>query len=84
MAIGGAKRAGKPIAVCGEMAGDVTMTHLLLGLGLEHFSMHPAHLLQVKQRVLASSYQALAQAVTRIRRQDDPVKIVAMLERLNA
>jgi hypothetical protein len=34
--------------------------------------------------VLASSYQALAQAVTRIRRQDDPVKIVAMLERLNA
>ena len=48
MAIGGAHRAGKPIAVCGEMAGDVDMTRLLLGLGLTHFSMHPAHLLQVQ------------------------------------
>ena len=43
-----------PIAVCGEMAGDVRLTRLLLGLGLRDFSMHPAHLLAVKQRVLTS------------------------------
>ncbi|HEV8500763.1 MAG TPA: phosphoenolpyruvate--protein phosphotransferase [Casimicrobiaceae bacterium] len=84
MAIGGAHKAGKSIAVCGEMAGDVAMTRLLLGLGLTNFSMHPAHLLQVKQRVLASSYDALRQSVTRVCRQDDPVKYAAMLEKLNA
>jgi phosphotransferase system enzyme I (PtsI) len=84
MAIGGAHKAGKSIAVCGEMAGDVAMTRLLLGLGLTNFSMHPAHLLQVKQRVLASSYTALRQSVARVCRQDDPVKYAAMLEKLNA
>ena len=41
-----------PIAVCGEMAGDLQLTRLLLGLGLREFSMHPSHLLGVKQRVL--------------------------------
>ena len=54
MAIATANKAGVPIAVCGEMAGEVRMTRLLLGMGLRNFSMHPAHLLAVKQRVLTS------------------------------
>jgi phosphoenolpyruvate-protein phosphotransferase (PTS system enzyme I) len=84
LAIGGACKAGKPIAVCGEMAGDVAMTKLLLGLGLTNFSMHPAHLLQVKQRVLASDYTSLRAQVDRIKRSDEPVRVGAMLEKLNA
>ncbi len=84
LAIAGAHKAGKSIAVCGEMAGDLAMTSLLLGLGLTNFSMHPAHLLQVKQRLLASDYASVKQKVERIRRSDDPVKIAALLERLNA
>jgi len=84
LAIGGAQRAQKSIAVCGEMAGEIDMTRLLLGLGLTSFSMHPAHLLQVKQRVLASEYAATKSQVDRIRRLDDPVKIDAMLQKLNA
>ena len=43
---------GKSISVCGEMAGDVTMTRLLLGLGLRRFSMHPSQILAVKQQIL--------------------------------
>ena len=43
---------GKNISVCGEMAGDVTMTRLLLGLGLRRFSMHPSQILAVKQQIL--------------------------------
>ena len=38
---------GKGVSVCGEMAGDVAMTRLLLGLGLRSFSMHPALILAV-------------------------------------
>ena len=43
---------GKGVSVCGEMAGDVHMTRLLLGLGLRSFSMHPSQILAVKQQVL--------------------------------
>ncbi|MES2941125.1 MAG: phosphoenolpyruvate--protein phosphotransferase [Pseudomonadota bacterium] len=43
---------GKGVSVCGEMAGDVLFTRLLLGLGLRSFSMHPAQILAVKQEVL--------------------------------
>src|SRR4029077_12696763 len=50
-------RAGKPIALCGEMAGDVQLTRLLLGFGLRQLSMHPAYLLEVKQQVLKSKLQ---------------------------
>ena len=64
-----------PIAVCGEMAGEVHLTRLLLGLGLRNFSMHPAHLLSVKQRVLTSEVAATKSLVDRIRRADDPAQI---------
>lgn len=46
---------GKEVSVCGEMAGDVQLTPLLLGLGLRHFSMHPSQILSVKQQVLRSN-----------------------------
>jgi len=49
--IAAGKRAGIPVAVCGEMAGDAAMTRLLLGLHLTEFSMHPQQLLDVKQAI---------------------------------
>ena len=51
---------GKSVCVCGETAGDVTMTRLLLGLGLRSFSMHPAQILAVKQEVLRADTRKLA------------------------
>jgi phosphoenolpyruvate-protein phosphotransferase (PTS system enzyme I) len=74
----------KPVAVCGEMAGDVELTRLLLGFGLRHFSMHPAHLLAVKQRVLMTSLPDVTPVVGRILKTDDPEKLQALIERLNA
>jgi len=73
----------KPVAVCGEMAGDVELTRLLLGFGLRHFSMHPAHLLAVKQRVLGTSVAELGSVVARILRADEPDKLQALMEKLN-
>jgi len=74
----------KPLAVCGEMAGDVELTRLLLGFGLKNFSMHPAHLLAVKQRVLVTSLPDIAPLVARILKADDPEKLQMLMERLNA
>jgi len=84
MAMMGAAKARVPIAVCGEMAGEPQLTRLLLGLGLRNFSMHPAHLLTVKQRVLTSDVGASKPIVDRMRRSDDAAKLVALLDRLNA
>jgi phosphoenolpyruvate-protein phosphotransferase (PTS system enzyme I) len=83
MAIATANKDHVPIAVCGEMAGEMRLTRMLLGMGLRHFSMHPAHLLEVKQRVLGSDAAAARPMVNRMRRSDDPAKVAALLEKLN-
>jgi len=78
-----ARRNGVPVAVCGEMAGDPALTRLLLGFGLRSFSMHPAQLLEVKERVLRTDLaqvQALAQKVLR---STDPARTRELLARLN-
>jgi len=84
LAISGAVKAGVPIAVCGEMAGEIKLTRLLLGLGLRQFSMHPAHLLGVKQRVLQTDVASGVPVIERVRRVDEPKKMNALLAKLNA
>jgi phosphotransferase system enzyme I (PtsI) len=84
MAISASSRAKVPIAVCGEMAGEVRLTRLLLGFGLRSFSMHPAHLLAVKQRVLTTDLREIEAVVRRMRHTEDPGKLVALLDKLNA
>jgi phosphoenolpyruvate-protein phosphotransferase (PTS system enzyme I) len=65
-------RQGKGVSVCGEMAGDVTMTRLLLGLGLRSFSMHPSQILSVKQQALLSDCGKLALWANQVLDSDDP------------
>jgi phosphoenolpyruvate-protein phosphotransferase (PTS system enzyme I) len=83
IAIGTANKVGVPIAVCGEMAGEVRLTRLLLGMGLRNFSMHPAHLLSVKQRVLMTDIGEIRPLVRRLLRGEETVKVDALLEKLN-
>ena len=65
-------RQGKGVSVCGEMAGDVTMTRLLLGLGLRSFSMHPSQILSVKHQVLRSDTAKLKLWAHQVLDNDDP------------
>jgi phosphotransferase system enzyme I (PtsI) len=83
LAIAGARKANVPIAVCGEMAGDLQLTRLLLGFGLRELSMHPSHLLTVKQRVLQTDISALDPLIERLRRADEPEKLATLLRKLN-
>jgi phosphoenolpyruvate-protein phosphotransferase (PTS system enzyme I) len=78
-----ANRMQKPVALCGEMAGDAILTRLLLGMGLRSFSMHPASLLAVKQAVLQSDLTKVNPLAKRILRAEQPSKVRELLERLN-
>jgi len=79
-----AQRAGTPVAVCGEMAGDLSMTRLLLGFGLREFSMHPAQLLPIKQQVLRTRFDEVQELAARISRSYDPEKARRLLDTLNS
>ncbi|MET1115312.1 MAG: phosphoenolpyruvate--protein phosphotransferase [Comamonas sp.] len=71
------KRQGKSICVCGEVAGDVAMTRLLLGLGLRSFSMHPAQILAVKQEILRADTAQLGAWARQVVLADDPAALLA-------
>jgi len=79
-----AEKARVPVALCGEMAGDVMLTRLLLALGLRHFSMHSAHLLDVKQQILRSDLGQLKPLAGRMLRTTDPGKLQVLLDELNS
>jgi len=82
--ISSAEKAGVPVSVCGEMAGDPKLTRLLLGMGLRIFSMHPSQILKVKSRVLKSELAELAPNVRKMLRLDEPARLREALEKLNA
>jgi phosphotransferase system enzyme I (PtsI) len=79
-----ATRGGMPIAVCGEMAGDLQLTRLLLGLGLRNFSMHPSQLLAIKERILRTNLSEVQAHAQRVLRNTDPAKTRELLAKLNA
>jgi phosphotransferase system enzyme I (PtsI) len=66
-----ARARGRSAAVCGEMAGDAALAPLLLALGLEEFSLHPATLLEVRQAIRGCDLGRLrAQAGALLRARD--------------
>ena len=67
---------GKGVSVCGERAGDITLTRLLLGMGLRSFSMHPAQILAVKQEVLRADAARLAPWARQVLESEDPAAML--------
>jgi len=71
MVIDNAHAAGIPVAMCGEMASDPRAAVVLLGLGLDEFSMNAAGLPKVKQVIRSLSYekaQTIAASVLTLKR----------------
>ena len=71
--IDAAAQVGKPVSVCGEMAGDPAFTELLLAMGLRSFSMHPARISGIKQRVLRADTRVLRDLAVEVLSSDDPL-----------
>ena len=73
--------AGRPVAICGDMAGEPLYTELLLGLGLRELSVGPGAMLELKDRIrrinLADA-RALARAVMELGSAEE---IAALLDR---
>jgi len=67
---------GKGVSVCGEMAGDVAMTRLLLGLGLRSFSMHPSRILAVKQQVVRADAGKLQSWAAQVLASEEPAALL--------
>jgi len=81
--LAGGEKAGVPVSICGELAGNPKLTRLLLGMGLRHFSMHPSQILEVKQQVLTADVGQLAPMVRKLLRLDDSAQIREQIRRLN-
>jgi phosphotransferase system enzyme I (PtsI) len=69
---------GKGVSVCGEMAGDPSLTRLLLGLGLRSFSMHPTQILAVKQEVLRADASRLQGWAQQVMASDEPAELMGV------
>jgi len=79
-----ARKADIPVSVCGEMAGDIKWTRLLLGMGLQEFSMHPSQLLSVKQEILNSNLSLLEPQVKKVLRATEPAAIELAMTQLQS
>jgi len=84
MTIQAGKKARIPVAMCGEMAGDARYTRLLLGMGLNEFSMHPATLLDIKRLVRQSRATRLTTAARKILRAKGTRQVHEWVEKLNS
>ena len=60
------QKLGIPVTMCGEMAGDMQYTRLLLGMGLRNFSMHPNSIADVKRVIAQSDIHVLSEQVSRV------------------
>jgi len=74
--IASANALGRGVSVCGEMAGDPAFTDLLLAMGLRSFSMHPARISSVKQRVLRADTRVLTALLPQVLLADDPCAVL--------
>ena len=84
MTISAGRKANTPVAMCGEMAGDTRYTRLLLGMGLDQFSMHPAMLLEIKSIVQSSNLAELRKMARKVLKCSDPDEINALVDKMNA
>ena len=82
-AIEAALRARIPVSVCGEMAGDVRYTALLLGLGIRDLSMAPGSIARVKRRIRHLDLLAAQRRARAIMDQMDEARIASLLDDFN-
>ena len=77
------RKAGIPVSMCGEMAGDRRFTRLLLALGLREFSMQPSSLLEVKSIIKKTRISQLTRPVRKVLHSAESANIYDLLHDIN-
>ena len=83
LTIQGAEKYGKPVSVCGEMAGDTRLTRLLLGMGMRQLSMHPSQILSVKSQILQCEESLVTKQAKKILALSDLERIEPLIKKFN-
>lgn len=76
------KKANIPVSMCGEMASDTQYTRLLLGMGLEYFSVQANALLEIKHIIVNSTLKNLQPEVEAIMQTYDASEIKSRVQQL--
>ncbi|RIV17018.1 phosphoenolpyruvate--protein phosphotransferase [Mycoplasmopsis gallopavonis] len=79
MVIDGAHKHGKWAGMCGEMAGDRRALPLLLGLGLDEFSMSASSVLASREFVNKLSYQEMKELANKALNLDSEAEVESLL-----
>jgi phosphotransferase system enzyme I (PtsI) len=82
MIIVAGKKANIPVSMCGEMASDTQYTRLLLGMGLEYFSVQANALLEIKHIIVNSTLNNLRQEAQSILEIYDSNEIKSRVQQL--
>jgi phosphotransferase system enzyme I (PtsI) len=83
LVISAGKATDTPVAMCGEMAGDTQFTKLLLGLGLNEFSMHPNALAEVKNVIINTDIEKLKPIIEELLQCTSDDQFQVILDKLN-
>lgn len=84
MTIHAAEKYNIGLSICGEMAGDIKLTRLLIGMGMRQLSMHPSNILSVKQQILHSQIARLSKQVKKLLHLREIEKIELQVMELHA
>jgi len=78
-----ARRVGVPVSVCGEVAGDMRFTGILVGMGIAELSMSPANMLQIKECIRSINGADAKELVYNVLRESDRAKIQILVNDFN-
>jgi phosphotransferase system enzyme I (PtsI) len=81
--VNGCHKAGINVGMCGEMAGDSYYTPILLGLGLDEFSVSPAKIPTIKRVIRSVSFADVQKTADEILKCGDKESIVKILNAIN-
>jgi len=74
-------RHGKPVSICGEMAGDPLSIPLLLGLGFDQLSVAPSLIPDIKQSVRAVRFEECRALAEEALRCAEAAEVTALVHR---
>ncbi len=83
LTIDAGKKMKVPVSMCGEMASDPKYTRLLLGMGLNYFSVQANAILEIKHIINNSNLGKLHTSVRKILKSHDLSEIESLVSQLN-